>query len=117
MKRFRVTDTFNADCVISEAARAGLIYHVARNSAGGAMLTPIARYFVWKPEFTEGYHKHWRVDCFVYQHRLSPDPMSLGESLVAALIREQLCSEPIWMSAHTSNELKGKAYGQVFSND
>jgi hypothetical protein len=68
VKRFPVTDTFQADCVVSEAARAGKIYHVVRNASGGAMLTPIARYFVWQPEFVEGFHKHWRVDCFVYQH-------------------------------------------------
>ncbi len=43
--------------------------------------------------------------------------MQIGEQLVAALIREQLCAEPIWMSAHTSDEIKGKAYGEVFSDD
>jgi hypothetical protein len=117
MKRFAVTESFNADCVVSEAARAGEIYHIARNSFGGAMLTPIARYFVWKPEFVEGFHEHWRVDCFVRQHKLSPDPMGLGEALVAALVREKLCDEPIWMSAHKSDEIKGKAYGAVFSDD
>jgi hypothetical protein len=111
MKRFPVTDMFDADCVVSDGARVGEIYHVVRNSSGGANLTPIARYFVWRPEFVEGYHKYWRVDCFVRQHKLSPDPMSLGESLVAALVREQLCAEPIWMSAHTSDEIKGKACG------
>ena len=117
MKGFPVTDTFDADCVVSDGARAGHIYHVVRNSSGGARLTPIARYFVWRPEFVEGYHKYWRVDCFVQQHKLSPEPMSLGESLVAALVREQLCAEPIWMSAHTSSEIKGKVYGEVFSDD
>jgi hypothetical protein len=117
MKRFPITDAFEADCVVSEAARAGLIYHVARNATGGATFTPIARYFVWRPEFVEGYHKYWRVDCFVRRHKLSPEPMWLGESLVAALVREQLSSEPIWMSAHISDELKGKAYGEVFSDD
>ena len=43
--------------------------------------------------------------------------MHIGELLVAAFIRETLCDEPIWMSAHTSNELKGKAYGEIFSDD
>ncbi len=81
------------------------------------MLTPVARYFVWQPEFVEGFHKYWRVDCFVRQHRLSPEPTHLGEALVAALVREGLCAEPIWMSAHRSEELKGKAYGEVFSDD
>ena len=117
MKQFDITDSYQAECVVSEGARVGEIYHVARSASGGAWLTPIARYFVWQPEFVDGSHKHWRVDCFVRQHELSPAPMSLGESLVAALIREQLCAEPIWMSAHSSSELDGKAFGEVFTDD
>ena len=117
MQRFDLNKKFSADCVVTDNARAGELYHVARNSAGGATLTPIARYFVWRPEFVEGFNGYWRVDCFVRQHALSPDPMELGESLVAALIREGLCSEPIWMAAHRSDELTGKAYGEVFSDD
>jgi hypothetical protein len=117
MKRFDITDTFRANCVVSDSACAGEIYHVARNASGGALLTPIARYFVWQTEFVEGFHQHWRVDCFVRQHKLSPEPMSLSELLVAALVREKLCTEPIWMSARESDELNGKAYGEVFSDD
>jgi hypothetical protein len=97
MRRFDINATFGADCVVSDEARAGEVYHFARNLAGGAILTPIARYFVWQPQFVEGFHRHWRVDVFVRQHPLSP--------------------EPIWMSAHRSEELKGKAYGEVFSDD
>jgi hypothetical protein len=117
MHRFDVSEKICADCVVTERSRAGELYHVARNSAGGATLTPIARYFVWRPEFVEGFNGHWHVDCFVRQHALSPDPTELGECLVAALVREGLCAEPIWMSVHRSDELTGKAYGEVFSAD
>jgi hypothetical protein len=117
MHRFNLDTNFSADCVVTDNARAGELYHVARNAAGGATLTPIARYFVWQPEFVEGCNRYWRVDCFVRQHALSPDPLELGESLVAALVREGLCAEPIWLSAHRSDELKGRAYGKVFSDD
>ena len=103
--------------MVSEAARAGLVYHIARNEAGGSLSTPVARYFVWRPEHVEGYHKYWRVDCFVQKHELAPQPMTLGELLVSALLREGLCNEPIWMSAHSSDGEKGKAYGQVFWDD
>jgi hypothetical protein len=117
MKRFPVTDDFEADCVTGQTALAGEIYHLARNSSGGATLTPVARYFAWHPEFVEGFHKHWRVDCFVRRHQLSPGPFALGEALVPALIREGICSEPIWLSVHRSEELKGKAFGEVFEFD
>ena len=117
MKRFSVSDSFEADAVVSEENCAGEIYHVVRNSAGGKLLTPIARYFAWKPQFAEGFNSHWRVDCFVSQHHLSPDPTCLGNLLVLALMREQICTKPIWMSAHSSDELDGKVYGDVFSDD
>ena len=52
---------------------------------GGATLTPVAHYFAWRPEFIEGFHAYWRVDCFVRKHPLSPKPMYLGKALVAAL--------------------------------
>ena len=33
------------------------------------MMTPIARYFAWKPEFVEGFHGHWRVDCSIRMNK------------------------------------------------
>jgi hypothetical protein len=117
MKRFSLTDSLDADCVLANTARAGEVYHVERNSTGSAALTPVARYFAWRPEFIEGFHAYWRVDCFVRIHALSPDPMKMGEALVAALLRESLCAEPIWLSVHQSEELQGKEYGEVFDYD
>jgi hypothetical protein len=114
VRRFDLSDTWRADCSVSETLRVGEIYHVVQNSAGGTILTPIARFFVWRPTYMEGFNLHWRVDCFVRQHPLSPEPIPLGESLVDALVRECLCDGPIWMSAHTGRELEGKAYGDVF---
>jgi hypothetical protein len=94
--RFQIDDDFSADAVISERARAGQTFHIRRNHVGtGMTLTAITRYFAWQPEFMEGYHRHWRVDCFVRRHALAPEPMPLGEKLVTALVREALCEEPI----------------------
>jgi len=118
MQRFDLDGTYSADCVVTDKARAGQIFHITRNIVGSGMtLRGIARYFVWQPEFTEGYNRYWRVDCFVQQGPLAPDPVVLGEALVAALVREKLCAEPIWLSWHRSEELKGKAYGEVYSDD
>jgi hypothetical protein len=116
MQRFDVGTQFQADCVVSEKARAGEIYYVARNTGGGAVLTPVAHYFVWRPEFIEGFQPHWRVDCFVRRHQLSPKPTELGGLLVSALVREGLAPEPIWMAAYRSEEVEGKAYGEVFDD-
>jgi hypothetical protein len=129
MKRFSVGKSFEADCVISEVSRAGEIYHVAKNEHGGAMMTPIARYFAWKPEFVEGFHGHWRVDCFIRMHKstrsgmhpLAPkaptEMLNFGIDLVNTLRERELCDEPIWLSVHRSEELQGQAFGEVFDYD
>ncbi len=115
MKRFSVTPSLEADCVVSSDALFGNLYHVQRNASGGALLTPVACYFATRPQFIEGYYSHWRLDCYFREHRLSPDhPIISGEALVLALIRENLACDPLWLSVHRSEELEGKAYGQVF---
>ena len=117
MRRFSLTRDLDADCVTSATAHAGEAYHVVRNAEGGAVMTPVARYFAWRPEFPEGFHEHWRIDCFVRVHELAPEPIILGRALVGALIREVLCDEPIWLSVHRAEELKGEALGEVFDFD
>lgn len=117
MTRFSVSSTIEADRVVGDGFIAGELFHIQRNNAGGATLTPIGRYFAWHPEFFEGFNEHWRVDCFVRKHHLSPQPMQCGTALMAALIRERMCSEPLWLSVHASEELEGKAYGSVFEDD
>jgi hypothetical protein len=112
--KFAINERFTADCVESERSRAGEIYDVVLNSAGGATLTRIARYFCWRPSLVEGFHRHWRVDCFVREHPLSPSEISLATDLVKSLMREGICSEPILVSAHRSKELESAAFGEVF---
>ena len=96
MKRFDLNPEFSADCTIAEKSRSGEVYHIRRKASGSGMtLTPVARYFAWQPDFIEGFNRHWRVDCFVTRHPLAPnEPISLGQALVAALMRENLCNEP-----------------------
>ena len=114
MPRFALDRTYEAECQVGETFRAGEIYHVIRNKHGGANSTPIARFFCSRPVFIEGFHAHWRADCYVRQHKLSPSPEWLGKELVAALRREDICTEPIWVSWHSSSELGGEARGEVF---
>jgi hypothetical protein len=115
--RFSVTPDLDAACVMTAAAVSGEVYHVVRNSAGGANYTPVARFFAWRPGYVEGLHAHWRVDCFVRVHPLSPDPKRLGPALAESLLREALCTEPLWVSWHRSEELQGKAYGEVLEQE
>jgi len=118
MHRFDLNETYFADCVVSEQARAGQILHVKRDNFGHAVtLTGIARYFAWKQEFIEGYNSHWRIDCFVRRHLLAADPTLIGDALVAALVREGLAAEPIWLSTHRSDDEKGKPYGKLYEEE
>src|SRR5262249_40120651 len=117
MQRFSLSPDFDAACVITTGWVAGEVYHVERNSAGGANLTPVARFFAWRPSHVENVHPHWRVDCFVRVHPLSPDAKALGMALASGLLREAVCSEPLWVSWHRSEELGGTNFGQVFDLD
>jgi hypothetical protein len=117
MMRFAVTPEFDAGCVFTPDAVSGEVYHVVRNPAGGADYTPVARFFAWRPGYVEGVHAHWRVDCFVRVHLRSPEPKQLGPALAEALMRESLCTEPLWVSWHRSEELHGKAFGEVFESE
>ncbi len=118
MVRIQINDNLDADCVKEEATRIGEVYHVQRNRSGGALLTPIARYFAWRPiMYSEGFHEHWRIDCFVRRHELAPDPQYVAKELTAAMIGNGLCEEPIWVSWHLSEEIAGEALGEVFDFD
>jgi hypothetical protein len=114
MERFAVDSSYEAWCQVGEGFRAGELHHVSRNREGGAVLTPIARFFCTRPEFVEIFHPHWRVDCYVRDHALAPKPEWAGRALVAALQREGICAEPIWVSWHSSSEIAGEALGKVF---
>jgi hypothetical protein len=116
MKRFKIGDHLEVECTIRTDALSGRLYHVTRNASGGVNLTPVAYFFATRPEFIEGYHAHWRLDCFFQDHKLTPNPLSVGEQLVEALKKENLCSDPLWLSVHQSTELAGKAYGEVFDD-
>lgn len=117
MQRLEINERLEADCVAHDGSRVGEVYYVQRNRAGGATLTPIARYFAWRPEFAENFHPHWRIDCYVRKHRLAPNPESVGRALTQTLLRQGLIDEPVWTSWHTSRELKGEASGEVFDLD
>ena len=114
MKRFVITDDFSAECVVGPDSFAGQLFHVHRNPQGGANLTPVARFFGWRPSYIEGGPRTLAYRCFFKSSDLAKQPLALGEVLVDAVVREAICSEPIWLSVHRSEELRGKAYGQLF---
>jgi len=117
MMRFSIAPTLDAACLISSEFVSGEVYHVQRNSAGGANFTPIARFFAWRPVHVENFHPHWRVDCFVRVHELSPHPMLVGKALAEGLLKESICTEPLWVSWHRSEEIGGANFGEVFDFD
>lgn len=118
MAYFDVMLGFEADySVVADGICIGEVFHVARNDAGGSNCTPIARYFAWRPTYIEGFHEHWRIDCYVRKHELSPDPKALALALRDALIRDGQCDVPCWVSWHRDEELGGEPLGDVFDFD
>jgi hypothetical protein len=117
MLRFSIAPTLEAACVASTEFIAGGVYHVERNTAGDANLTPVGRFFAWRPVDVENFHPHWRVDCLVPAHELSPEPQVLGKALAEGLLQEAICTKPLWASWHRSEELGGTKFGQVFDFD
>lgn len=118
MHRFDLNEKFHASGSETSEARIGEIYHVRRNWIGsGSVSTPIARYFVWRPEYTEGVAPHWRVDCYFRKHKLAGDPKSLSRLLCNNLQNAGLCEAPIWVSWHESDEISGESIGTLFADD
>jgi hypothetical protein len=95
----------------------GEAFHVERNDRGGSLWTPVAAYFVWRQQPRDGYHRHWRIDCFVEDNPRSPDPEYLAKRILAALVDRGVVSEPVWLSWHRSKEAGGTSFGEVFDFD
>lgn len=111
----RLNDTLEANCVSSAEFFSGEIFHVRRPGVHfGTEYTPIARYFATRPEFVENFHEHWSLHCFFRIHELSPQPMEAGDLLVKALIKDGVCSEPIFLTVYSSEQLGGRPYGEVY---
>ena len=118
MYEFDLNKTFCADAEEKTEVRVGQIYHVLRNKVGtGSVSTPVARYFVWHPNYIEGVNPHWRIDCFVRDHKLSGDPQEMAQLLTAKLQELGLCDLPIWVSWHKSSELGGEKLGNLWEED
>lgn len=118
MKRFILSSDFEASITAEQNAFHGEVFHVSRSKiASGVTLTPIARYYGYRPEFIESFNPHWRVDCYTRDHEFAPAHRKLGELLIEALKREGFIVAPIWMSAFMSAEESGFADGAVFDLD
>jgi hypothetical protein len=117
MMRFSIAPTCDAACLIDSEFVSGEVYHVEWNSAGGANFTPIARFFARRRVHPEGFHAHWRVDCFVRVHELSPEPKVIGKELAKGLLQKGICTAPLWVSWHRSDEIGGTNFGEVFDFD
>ena len=118
MHKFDLDRQFWAMGDESGQTRIGEIHHISRNKTGdGSVSTPVCRYYVWRPEYTEGVHPYWRIDCFVREHPLAGEPSELAKMLASQMIKHGLIEEPIWNSWHKSTELDGEAMGELFEDD
>src|SRR5687768_6348238 len=113
-----LSDSFYAAGDIDGNLGSGEAYHIVRNRFGGSVDTPIARFYITRPEIgAEGVHPHSRLDCFVRRHSLSPSPEWLARTLADALIAHGALAEPAWISWHASEEVGGEPRGEVFDPD
>jgi hypothetical protein len=113
----RTTEHFNASRDGSESSPCGVIYHIQWSEHGGSVSTPIGQYFTHRPHpQPEGYFPHWRLDCFIWSHPLSPDPRVLTNQLADALLQIGVVSEPIWIEWRVALKGNGEARGQVFDH-
>jgi hypothetical protein len=96
----------------------GELYHISRNSSGGSVSTRVGMFHVWRRKLhPEGYFPHFRVDCYVTNHGLAPDPAWIARALLDTLMQQGFVAEPIWLEWHRSNESHGEARGEVFDFD
>jgi hypothetical protein len=93
----------------------GEIYHVKKNKHGGSISTGVARFFVTSARIPpEGYHPHQRLDCFVSDAMLVPQPEQLAKLLFEALKDHDIIGEPAWLGWHIAEEKGGAAFGDVY---
>jgi hypothetical protein len=96
--------------------RHGAIFHIVRNKHGGSISTIVGRFHTWRPDIPpEGYHPHWRIDCYVCDEGFAPD--WLAKLLADALVGRGAVSEPLWLGWHRTNEIGGESRGEVFDFD
>jgi hypothetical protein len=70
----------------NSAFSSGRIYHIKKNDQGGSISKGVARFFVTSARIPpEGYHPHQRLDCFVSDAMLVPQPEELAKLLFQAL--------------------------------
>ncbi|MGF6256614.1 hypothetical protein [Ensifer sp. ZNC0028] len=118
MAQLELSPEFYAECDEGASFREGEVFHRLVNARGGSLATPVARFFASRPRIAaEGFHKHTRLDCFINDRKLVPQPERLAERILAALIRNGSISEPIWLGWHRSEEIGGRAHGAVFDFD
>ena len=81
-------------------------------------MTQIAQFFGTRPQpFTLEGLPHWRIDCYVQNHRMSPLPEDLAVDLTEALMLRGVCDEPLLVSWHLSTEIGNLAFGDVWDDD
>lgn len=114
MTQFALNDEFETDSNEISGAIIGELFHVANSTN---VRTPVGLFFAWHPVFVEGFNKHWHVDCYVRRTPLAKSAEAIGAALVAALIEQEMCNRPLFLSVYRTEELAGMKYGDVFEDD
>ena len=118
MTRLKIGESFYLVPNQGERFSGGEVFHEATNAFGGSASTPVARVFLTAPDVgaAEGVEQHMRLDCFVRDHVLAPDPAWLARVVCHQLLRQGWVQEPLWLEwCQTTSPHGGEAIGAVFS--
>lgn len=115
MNDLELSHDFYVEWSVDEDFSSGRIYHIKRNRHGGSVSNGVARFFITnaRPP-AEGYHAHHRLDCFVSDRQLVPEPEQLARLLFRILKDRDLVREPTWLGWHVADEQGGIPFGEVY---
>lgn len=118
MNDFKLSQDFYVEWSANSDFSSGRINHVEMNKQGGSTSRGVARFFVTSARIPiEGYHPHQRLDCFVSDAMLVPQPEQLAKLLFQALKDHDVIREPTWLGWHIAEEKGGAAFGDVYDWD
>lgn len=118
LQDLHLSNDFYVEWSSTKTCNSGRIFHIKRNEHGGSVSTGIARFFITAARVSpEGYHPHQRLDCFVSNPAIVPEPETLARLLFQSLKDCDLIAEPTWLSWHLASEEGGAAFGDVYDWD
>jgi len=111
MRDIKVNDTLSARHWASDGLLVGDVYNADWAERKYTLVAPFCGR-IEGDDVKSSLVAHTRINCFVVPNRIDTDPSRVGEALVDALIRENICAEPIMLMPHAAESPKAMPYGE-----